>query len=188
MTRTPYVTGRPRRALAAVAATLTLVAGLAGCNLNASPGADATATAGPTDVVAAEPATPTATVPSTGTKGSKATPTPTDEVTPLGPLSGTWEGTWVNTTPVPAIGTFTLVWAQQGTRLFGALTVTGSDCLRAGNVTGQVVGRGFRFGAVEGDTTIEYTGTIVDDDTIEGTYQSECGDSAGTWSATRTRP
>ncbi|MBX6751495.1 MAG: hypothetical protein IRY85_17835, partial [Micromonosporaceae bacterium] len=114
-------------------------------------------------------------------------PTPTEEATPLGPLSGTWEGTWVNSPPNPAIGTFTLVWAQQGTKLFGALTVTGSDCLRAGNVTGQVVGKSLSFGAVEGDTTIEYTGTIVDDDTIEGTYESECGNSTGRWSATRTR-
>jgi hypothetical protein len=181
MTRTPYVTGRPRRALAALAAALGLLAGLAGCNLNPSPSASATGTATPTD----EP-TPTTTavdLPTTPTT----TPTPTGEATPLGPLSGTWEGTWVNSTPVAGIGTFTLVWAQQGNRLFGALTVTGSDCLRAGNVTGQVIGKSLRFGAVEGDTTIEYIGTIVDDDTIEGTYTSECGDSAGTWSATRAR-
>jgi hypothetical protein len=182
MTRTPYVTGRPRRALATLAAALGLLAGLTGCNLNPSPSPTATATAEPTEAL-----TPTAEATPTIAPTRTATPTPTEEATPLGPLSGTWEGTWVNTTPTAAIGTFTLVWAQQGTKLFGALTVTGSDCLRAGNVTGEIVGKTLSFGAVEGDTTIEYTGTIVDDDTIEGTYTSECGDSAGTWSATRAR-
>ena len=92
--------------------------------------------------------TPTATATPTEAKTPRTTPTPTEEATPLGPLSGTWEGTWVNSPPTPAIGTFTLVWAQQGTKLFGALTVTGSDYLRAGNVTGQIVGKNLSFGAV----------------------------------------
>jgi hypothetical protein len=182
MTRPPYVIQRSRRAVAALAAALGLLVGLTGCNLNPAPGPGATATATST----AAP-TPTATAAPTTPRPATPTATPTEEATPLGPLSGTWEGTWVNSTPTAAVGTFTLVWAQQGNRLFGALTVTGSDCLTAGNVTGQVVGQTLRFGAVEGGTTIEYTGTIVDDDTIEGTYTSECGGSAGTWTATRAR-
>ncbi|MBX6750498.1 MAG: hypothetical protein IRY85_12655, partial [Micromonosporaceae bacterium] len=67
MTRTPYVTGRPRRALAALAAALGLLAGLTGCNLNPSPGAPAATTVAPTDAV-----TPTATAAPTATR-----PTPT---------------------------------------------------------------------------------------------------------------
>ena len=171
MIRTPYERRRPNLVL--VAAAHGLAAVLAGCNLNS--------TASPS-----ETGTPTIET-TTTTPARTPTPTPSEEATPLGPLSGTWEGTWVNTAPTAAIGTFTLVWAQQGDKLFGALTVAGSNCLRAGNVTGEIVGKGLSFGAVEGDTTIEYTGTIVDDDTIEGTYESDCGDSAGTWSATRSR-
>lgn len=183
MIRTPYPRrisriSRISRALAAVVGGLGLVAASAGCMSNPvttpteSPSAEATSTP---DATAAALETPTQTP----------SPTPTLDATPLGPLSGTWEGTWVNTTPTAAIGTFRLVWAQQGDRLFGALTVVGSNCLAAGNVTGTVAGKGLSFGAIEGGTTIQYTGTIVDDDTIEGTYQSDCGDSAGTWTATR---
>jgi hypothetical protein len=89
----------------------------------------------------------------------------------------------MNTSPIQAVGTFTLVWAQQGSRLFGALTVLGSDCLRAGNVTGTVFGGRLRFGAVEGAVTIDYNGVIVDEDSIQGTYRSDCGPSEGTWAA-----
>jgi hypothetical protein len=106
--------------------------------------------------------------------------------TPLGPLSGTWEGTWANTSPVVGIGTFTLTWAQQGSRVVGAITVEGSNCLTAGNVDGTALGSRLRFGAVEGADTIEYEGTIVDADTIEGTYSSaDCGNAQGTWEAHR---
>lgn len=180
MIRTPYARRPPIRSLATVAGALGLLAALAACvpGPSADPGESASATpSGSATTTPAETATTTTTA-----------PTPTTDVTPLGPLSGTWEGTWVNTTPTAAIGTFRLVWAQQGQDLFGALTVVGSNCLQAGNVTGEVVGKGLSFGAIEGDTTIEYTGTIVDDDTIEGTYESDCGDSAGTWTATRTNP
>ena len=31
-------------------------------------------------------------------------------------------------------------------------------------------------------------GTPIDEDTIEGTYESECGPSEGTWRATRANP
>lgn len=181
MIRTPYPR-RTSRTVALVAGALMLVAALAACS--ALPAASPTESPSPeaTENASPEPTeSPTTTAAATETPS----PTPTMDATPLGPLSGTWEGTWVNTTPTAAIGTFRLVWAQQGDRLFGALTVVGSNCLEAGNVTGEIAGKGLSFGAIEGDTTIQYTGTIVDDDTIEGTYESDCGNSAGTWTATR---
>jgi hypothetical protein len=168
---TPYDRRRLSRSLATAAGALVLVSALAGCVPNPP--------TGPVEATTSPSAT------EAGSASPTAAPPSTSDVTPLGPLSGTWEGTWVNTTPTAAIGTFTLVWAQQDDQLFGALTVVGSNCLRAGNVTGDIVGKGLSFGAIEGDTTIQYTGTIVDDDTIEGTYESDCGDSAGTWTATR---
>jgi hypothetical protein len=130
-------------------------------------------------------ATPTATVPVTHAPPATAMQTPTPGTTPLGPLSGTWTGTWNNTSPISAIGKFTLAWAQQGDKLYGALSVTGSNCLRAGNVTGTVSGNRFSFGAVDGGTSIQYDGTIVDRNTLSGTYHTDCGNSAGTWTASR---
>jgi hypothetical protein len=159
--------------LALVAAGAVMVVALAGCDrLVGSPQATPT----PTVTTTLEP-TATATPTSTGT--------PTPSATPLGPLSGTWAGTWTNTTPIAATGTFTLAWAQQGDKVYGALSVTGSNCLRAGNVTGNIIGDRLSFGAVDGATTIDYNGTIVDNNTLSGTYHSNCGNSTGTWTATR---
>jgi hypothetical protein len=129
--------------------------------------------------------TSTATVPATLARTAIVTQTPTPGTTPLGPLSGAWTGTWNNTSPITAVGTFTLAWAQQGDKLYGALSVTGSNCLRAGNVTGTVSGNRLSFGAVDGDTTIEYDATIVDNNTLSGTYHTACGNSVGTWTASR---
>jgi hypothetical protein len=171
------MTGRSR-ALALVAAGAVMVVALAGCGRTigppqATPTPTTATTLGPTATVATTGATPTP------------TGTPTPATTPLGPLSGTWAGTWTNTTPIAATGTFTLAWAQQGTKVYGALSVTGSNCLRAGNVTGNIIGDKLSFGAVDGTTTIDYNGTIVDNNTLSGTYHSDCGNSTGTWTATR---
>jgi hypothetical protein len=124
-------------------------------------------------------------VPVTLAPTATATQTPTPGTTPLGPLSGAWTGTWNNTSPITAVGKFTLAWAQQGDKLYGALSVTGSNCLRAGNVTGTVSGNRLSFGAVDGGMSIEYDGTIVDNNTLSGTYHTDCGNSAGTWTASR---
>jgi len=165
------------RALALVAAGAVMVVALAGCDrMVGSPQATST----PTVTATTEPA-------ATATASATPTPTrsPTPSTTPLGPLSGTWTGTWTNTTPIPATGTFTLAWAQQGDKVYGALSVTGSNCLRAGNVSGNIMGTRLSFGAVDGATTIQYSGTIVDNNTLSGTYRSDCGNSEGSWSATR---
>lgn len=102
----------------------------------------------------------------------------------LGALTGSWKGTWVNESPTTAVGTFTLSWAQQGGNLFGAIGVVGSTCLSGGNVTGTVNGNSLSFGAVEGNNTINYTGTYSGN-TMSGTYISACGNSKGTWSAVK---
>ncbi len=173
----PYALGRPTRRMLALACAVAIVAGLAGCRLNPPEGPASTATQ--TGTVSQTPsAAPTEAAPTSAT--------PTQATTPLGALSGTWDGTWVNATPVAASGTFTLVWAQQGDEFFGALTVEGSNCLTAGNVTGNIVDKKVSFGAVEGSTTIQYDGTVVDRDTIEGTYRStDCSGVSGTWAAKR---
>jgi hypothetical protein len=163
-----------------VVAGIALVAvALAGCTpASPSTAASASASASPSVEASLDPSATAATEPS-----STASPRPS--TTPLGSLSGTWKGTWTNEEPFAAVGTFTLTWAQQGTKLYGALGVDGSNCVTAGNVTGTVNGNRISFGAVEGDVTIEYVGRIVDDNTMEGTYETDCGDASGTWTAIR---
>jgi hypothetical protein len=157
------------------AAGLALLTMLAGC-APASPSSGSSAS--PSVEVSGEVSTSPAPEPSP-------TPSARPSTTPLGSLSGTWKGTWTNETPFAAVGTFTLTWAQQGTKLYGALGVEGSNCLTAGNVTGTIAGNKISFGAVEGDVTIEYVGTVSDDDRMVGTYETDCGDASGTWTAIR---
>jgi hypothetical protein len=157
-----------RRFLAVGCGVAVLVAATActALNPNASASPSASATASPAD-----------------TPSASANPSPTT-VSQLGPLTGAWKGTWTNREPQIAIGTFVLTWAQQGDLLFGAIGVTGSNCIKAGNVTGNVAGSRISFGAVEGGTSIQYDGTI-DGNTMSGTYHSDCGNSTGTWTATK---
>jgi hypothetical protein len=143
-----------------------LVVALAGCDqLNP--------TASPSETASPSP---------TSTMADVVTPTPI--LATLGSLTGAWKGTWTNTTPQTAVGTFVLTWAQQGNMLFGAIGVTGSNCITAGNVTGNVDGSKISFGAVEGGTSIQYEG-VVSGTIMTGTYRSECGNSSGTWTAVK---
>lgn len=176
---TDMLTRMRLRGAAVLAVGLAALFGLAGCgdwNPWAEPATTGTVAGTPT---ATATATPTPSVVPT-------TPRPTATSTPQGPLSGRWDGTWINTAPVTGGGTFTLTWAQVGSRVVGAISVVGSNCVTAGNVDGTAVGARLRFGAVEGADTIEYEGTVVDANTIEGTYRSQdCGNAQGTWKATR---
>jgi hypothetical protein len=162
-----------RKVTSGIAAAVVLLGGLSACTaINPNPGASATPSA-----------TPSVTASPTPTPTTAATATATPSATGLGALSGAWMGTWTNETPA-AVGTFTLTWAQQGTLLVGAIGVTGSNCISAGNVTGNLDGNKISFGAVEGTKTITYVGT-VSGNTMTGTYSSECGPSKGTWSAVK---
>jgi hypothetical protein len=166
-----------RSALAAVVVLSAAVVVLsAGCGTVVSPQAQAQSspTASPTP-------TPTRTATPAPTTAPSATPSPTSAGA-LGSLTGAWKGTWINATPKTATGTFTLTWAQQGSLVVGAIGVSGSDCLSAGNVSGTVEGDKVSFGAVEGNTTITYVGT-VSGTTMSGTYTTACGNSSGTWQA-----
>jgi hypothetical protein len=184
---------RPARAVGVVAVGFTLMAALVGCGewnpWSASPTATApTATAMPTDAAPTEStaAEPTVTPPPVPSK----TPLASATGTALGPLSGTWIGEWTNETPIAGQGTFTLRWGQQGSQLFGTVTIAGSNCLSSGNITGTVIGTHLQFGALEhsGDTSvsIDYSGTVTGPNKLIGTYESTCGPSRGTWTATRT--
>jgi hypothetical protein len=164
-----------RKIFLSTATAAVLVLGLAACSQTPS----TTPTPAPSTSTIVQVTTtpsPTAT--------ASASATPSASITALGPLTGSWKGTWLNESPQPGTGTFTLSWAQQGTTLIGAIGVLGSTCLTAGNVTGTVNGNQLSFGAVEGNNMINYSGT-VNGNTMSGTYISACGNSKGTWNAVK---
>jgi hypothetical protein len=159
---------RPRsRGLAAMVCGVALLAAMGGCS---TPNSNAGEAPGPS--ISASPSEVTVTL------------SPTPFASTLGDLTGAWKGSWTNTSPQTAVGTFVLTWAQQGSLLFGAIGVSGSNCIDAGNVSGQVDGSKISFGAVEGDTSIFYEG-VVSGTIMTGTYRSDCGNSTGTWTAVK---
>lgn len=159
-----------RRALALVTGVAVLLAG-AGCDRLVQ------------DAQSAPTATPTVTETVSPSPSPTASPTPTNNQ--AGPLTGVWNGTWTNTEPVAAVGTFVLTWVQQNDKIIGALSITGSNCLKNGNVTGTVTGTSISFGAVDGSVTVEYIGTVESANRLSGSYRTTCGNSIGTWTATR---
>ena len=176
---TPSARMRPRsRALVAAVCGLALLVAMTACS-TVQPNADTspTPTDSPTDK-------PTGNTPGDVSTITLTPLSPSPIVGTLGSLTGAWKGTWTNTSPQTAVGTFVLTWAQQGNLLFGAIGVTGSNCIDAGNVSGNLDGTKISFGAVEGDTSIFYEG-IVSGTIMTGTYRSDCGNSTGTWTAVK---
>ena len=102
-------------------------------------------------------------------------------------LSGTWDGTWQNTSPDTATGTFAIIWTQTSSNLSGTISIKASTCISQASITGSIVGDKISFGAVKGQATISYDGTVSGNDTIKGDYHapSTCGNALGTWTATR---
>lgn len=121
---------------------------------------------------------PTGTAP-TGPTGTTAQPEP------VSGLGGTWSGTWANSTPDDATGTFEIAWTQDGTKLSGTITIDGTPCLSGGTITGKIRGNAINFGVVEGQVEVNYAGE-VEGDTMSGTYATSCGNANGDWEATKT--
>jgi hypothetical protein len=100
-------------------------------------------------------------------------------------LTGTWHGTWQETGPDITSGAFTVVWTQKGNAVNGTISVTGTQCITTGPVSGTVKGNTITFGVVQGLRTITYTGTY-NSMTMSGTFDApKCGEAVGTWSAHR---
>lgn len=100
-------------------------------------------------------------------------------------LDGTWTGTW-NSSDTADNGAVTIQWKQTGQQLAGTIIVTNTPCVTNGTITGVVSGAAITFGAVQGATTIAYTGTLSGT-TLSGTYQANasCANATGRWSATK---
>jgi hypothetical protein len=125
------------------------------------------------------PATPTS--PRGQSSSSPVSPSPSIDA--VGTVSGTWDGQWQTDRTPEAIGSFHVTFVQDGTKLSGPIQITGTPCITTGTITGTVDGNAIRFGAVHGQQTITYTGTVVHS-VMSGTYSApSCGNSSGSWTA-----
>jgi hypothetical protein len=153
---------------------------------NASPTAVKTSAATTQASAAATASSATAVVTSTPKQttaaSTAATAAPTVAASGLG---GIWGGEYVSTSTPGSTGTFILDWTQTGSALSGTISVTASQCVTEGTITGTTDGATITFGAVQGTYAIAYEGT-VSGDTMSGTYSSpSCGNAAGTWQAAK---
>ena len=162
----------------AIAITSSLFAACGGDDDNASPTAVKTSAA---TIQASTAATASsATAAATSTPTTAATAAPTDQASGL---AGTWNGAYESTSTPGSTGTFILDWTQTGSALSGTISVTASQCVSEGTITGTTDGATITFGAVQGAYSIAYEGT-VSGDSMSGTYTSpSCGNAAGTWTA-----
>jgi len=60
----------------------------------------------------------------------------------------------------------------------------GTPCLTGGTVTGTITGGAISFGAVSGQVTVTYDGS-VSGNKMQGTYATGCGNAKGNWAATK---
>ena len=103
-------------------------------------------------------------------------------------LAGTWTGTWQNVTPAPASGTFVIKWTATGSdALTGTIDVSGAGCVGNGQIAAALQGGKISFGVVQGQASVNYTGS-VSGDTMSGTYAASatCANAKGTWKASKT--
>jgi hypothetical protein len=123
---------------------------------------------------------------STGTTGISGPTGTTAQPEPISGLAGTWSGTWTNSTPDDATGTFELKWTQDGAKLDGTIQIDGTPCLTGGSITGKVRGDSINFGVVSGQVEVNYAGTVSGNE-MSGTYATSCGDASGDWQAVKAR-
>lgn len=139
-----------------------------------------------TPTAAAAVATSPASTVATSPTAAPATAPPATATTSTGSaLDGTWTGTW-NSSDTSDNGAVTIQWKQSGQQLAGTIVVSNTPCVTNGTITGTVSGTTITFGAVQGATTIAYTGTLSGT-SLSGTYQANasCGNAKGRWSATK---
>jgi hypothetical protein len=137
---------------------------LAACSSSSSSATTSPPQAAGTEQPTAEPSSPSS---STGSPASAA-------------LDGKWNGSWQASGG--GSGTFAVTFSQSGEKLNGTLSISVS-CLDGAKVTGEVKGDSIEFGSVQGQCSVEYKGTIKDDQ-MSGTYEIAQG-VGGTWKASK---
>ncbi|MGK2954838.1 MAG: hypothetical protein ACSLFI_04090, partial [Solirubrobacterales bacterium] len=107
--------------------------------------------------------------------------------TPKG-VGGTWTGSYRSTVYPRVRGTFRMtltVRKKVPSNFTGIIRIAGSDCVANGSLSGSVNGSQIRFGVVNAQRRIGYTGT-VERNSMAGSFTAPgCGDDAGTWQARR---
>ncbi|MGW6789001.1 hypothetical protein [Streptomyces chartreusis] len=96
-------------------------------------------------------------------------------------LTGAWTGDWSTGF---GTGGFTATLSQDGNRLTGDLNVDGVPCSLDGSLDGTLDGDRITFGSVNSEKEITFTGS-VDGDTMRGTFETDCYDASGPWTARR---
>ncbi|WCH96702.1 hypothetical protein POD33_33030 [Streptomyces moderatus] len=96
-------------------------------------------------------------------------------------LTGAWTGDWSTGF---GTGGFTATLSQDGNRLTGDLKVDGVPCSLDGSLDGTLDGDRITFGSVNSEKEITFTGS-VDGDTMRGTFETDCYDASGPWTARR---
>lgn len=96
-------------------------------------------------------------------------------------LAGAWTGDWSTGF---GTGGFTADLSQDGNRLTGELKVDGVPCSLDGALNGTLDGDRITFGSVNSEKEITFTGS-VDGDTMRGTFETDCYDASGPWTARR---
>ncbi|MFF5476334.1 hypothetical protein ACFY5C_03110 [Streptomyces sp. NPDC012935] len=96
-------------------------------------------------------------------------------------LTGAWTGDWSTGF---GTGGFTATLSQDGNRLTGELKVDGVPCSLDGALNGTLDGDRITFGSVNSAKEITFTGS-VDGDTMRGTFETDCYDASGPWTARR---
>ena len=114
-------------------------------------------------------------------------PDPSRQPPPPPPgVGGHWNGQW---TAQGGSGTWSADFTQDGSTFSGSIVINGSACVHGGTISGTVDGDQIRFGVVEAEQQISYSGTLSGD-TMSGTWSKPagadpCTADSGTFSATR---
>lgn len=115
-----------------------------------------------------------------GGGGSSSSP-PTVDVT------GNWAGSWLSKNG--SAGSLSIAFTQTGATLSGTVSLGGSSCFSAGNISGTVSGNNIiSAGVFSGSLRVDFDGTAANNQ-ISGSYNVEnggaCTSDTGTWTVSK---
>jgi hypothetical protein len=124
--------------------------------------------------------------PSTGTPTGLSGESPTNAGGAIAEsdLGGKWSGSWTDSTG-SSTGMLELDWRKEESNLTGTITIDGWSCLLGGVVTGNLNGTAIEFELHQRDVELQYRGKVAGL-SMSGTYSTNCDNSTGTWSVTKT--
>ena len=102
-------------------------------------------------------------------------------------IGGHWDGQWSG----EGSGTWSADFKQEGNAFSGTIVINNSNCVHGGRISGTIEGDQIKFGVVEAEQRISFSGTLSGD-TMSGTWSKPaaadpCKANGGTFSATRAK-